>query len=76
MSDHNILKMLERGVKVTVNSDDPSYFGGYVAANYLALAESLPLDVQHLKQLASNSIEASFMSEVQKQEHLSSIAQL
>ena len=76
MGDHNILKMLERGVKVTVNSDDPSYFGGYVAANYLALAASLPLEVEHLKQLASNSIEASFMSEVQKQAHLRSIAQL
>jgi adenosine deaminase len=73
MSEHNILKMLERGVKVTVNSDDPSYFGGYVAANYLALVKSLPLNEQHLKQLASNSIEASFMGEEQKQEHLRSI---
>ncbi len=74
MSEHNLLKMLERGVKVTVNSDDPAYFGGYVAANYLALAESLPLTEQDLKQLASNSIEASFMGEQEKEIHLLKIA--
>lgn len=74
MSEHNIVKMLERGVKVTVNSDDPSYFGGYVAANYLALIESLPMTEQHLKQLAKNSIEASFMEENEKARHLGKIA--
>ena len=41
MSQHNILQMLEQGVKVTVNSDDPAYFGGYVTENFMALHESL-----------------------------------
>ncbi|OUS39831.1 adenosine deaminase, partial ['Osedax' symbiont bacterium Rs2_46_30_T18] len=61
MSEHTILQMLDRGVKVTVNSDDPAYFGGYLAANYLALAEHLPMSKVQLKQLARNSIEASFL---------------
>ncbi|EPJ48714.1 MAG: adenosine deaminase [Osedax symbiont Rs2] len=76
MSEHNILAMLDRGVKVMVNSDDPAYFGGYLAANYLALAEHLPMSKVQLKQLAQNSIEASFLSTAQKQPHLAKISQL
>ncbi len=76
MSEHTILKMLDRGVKVTVNSDDPAYFGGYLAANYLALAEHLPMSKVQLKQLARNSIEASFLPAAQKQRHLVKISQL
>lgn len=74
MADHNILQMLDRGVKVTVNSDDPAYFGGYVAANYLALADSLPMNQAQLKQLACNSIEASFLSAKDKAYYLAKIA--
>lgn len=74
MADHTLLEMLERGVKVTVNSDDPAYFGGYVAANFSALVADLPVTPKHLKQLAANSIEASFLSEKQKQLHLDNIA--
>jgi len=66
MSEHNILEMLEQGVKVTVNSDDPAYFGGYLAANYFALITALPFKHEHIKQLAINSIEASFLSEQDK----------
>ena len=76
MCEHNILQMLERGVKVMVNSDDPAYFGGYLVANYLALAEHLPMTEGQLKQLVSNSIEASFLSEPQKLQHLAKIAEL
>jgi len=76
MSEHTILQMLDRGVKVTVNSDDPAYFGGYLAANYLALAEHLPMSKVQLKQLARNSIEASFLPAAQKQRHLVKISQL
>lgn len=73
MSEHNILTLMERGVKVMVNSDDPAYFGGYVAANYLALAQSLQLNKTQLVQLAVNSIEASFLAPVQQQVYLDQI---
>ncbi|MCJ8338431.1 MAG: adenosine deaminase [Pseudomonadales bacterium] len=76
MSEHNILQMLDRGVKVMVNSDDPAYFGGYLLANYQALIEHLPMTETQLKQLAKNSIEASFMPDLEKQRHLLKISQL
>jgi len=50
-----------RGVLVTVNSDDPAYFGGYVLDNYLAIADALDLTREDLVVLARNSIEASFL---------------
>jgi adenosine deaminase len=53
-------------VMVTINSDDPAYFGGYVLDNYLAVAEGLGLDDEDLAALARNSIEASFMTDAEK----------
>lgn len=58
MAHHPLPVLLDAGVKVTVNSDDPAYFGGYVADNYLALADSLGLDLGNLAALASNSLDA------------------
>lgn len=55
--------MLEAALKVTINSDDPAYFGGYVGQNYLETAIALGLDRAQLKQLARNSLEASFVPE-------------
>ena len=66
MSEHNILQMLERGVCVTVNSDDPAYFGGYMTENFMALAESLALTKKQAKQLVENSINSSFISPERK----------
>ena len=66
MKDHNLKQLLDLGVKVTVNSDDPAYFGGYVLDNYLAAADSLDLTRHDLVHLARNSIEASFLSEADK----------
>lgn len=66
MSQHNILDMLERGVKVTVNSDDPAYFGGYMNANYHAVARSLNLSREQVLQLARNGIDACFLSDEDK----------
>jgi len=74
MEQHNILQMLDAGVCVTVNSDDPAYFGGYIGANFRALQQALNMTEQQLKMLAANSIEASFLSETSKQRHLASIA--
>ena len=68
MSQHNILEMLKKGVCVTVNSDDPAYFGGYMTENFDALARSLDLSKDQARQLVSNSIEASFADDARKQE--------
>lgn len=62
MSEHTILQMLQRGVCVTVNSDDPAYFGGYMTENFVALADSLSMTKAQAKQLVSNSIKGSFTS--------------
>jgi adenine deaminase len=58
MRDHNLKAMLDRGLKVTVNSDDPAYFGGYIEDNYVAAAEALGLTEEELAQIAKNSFEA------------------
>lgn len=67
MAQHNIRRLLQQGVHVTVNSDDPSYFGGYMNDNFIAITEALDLSNAELKQLAMNSFEASFMPETEKQ---------
>ena len=66
MSQHNILEMLDSGVCVTVNSDDPAYFGGYMTENFEALALALGMTGQQARQLVLNSIEASFADEARK----------
>ena len=66
LSDHNILEMLNQDVCVTVNSDDPAYFGGYINANFKGLAQELSMTLEQAKKLAKNSFEASFLSEAQK----------
>lgn len=58
MSQHTILKMLDRGLKVTVNSDDPAYFGGYVTENFMALHEGLGMTQTQAQRLAQNSLDA------------------
>jgi len=58
MAAHPLPALLDAGVKVTINSDDPAYFGGYVADNYLALAAGLGLGLGDLAALAANSIDA------------------
>lgn len=60
MRDHTLRTMLDRGLKVTINSDDPAYFGGYIGENYVAAAEALGLSEDELRTLARNSFEASF----------------
>jgi adenosine deaminase len=62
IEDHNLKRLMERGVRVTVNSDDPAYFGGYIADNYMAVAVGLGLTKPDLVRLARTSLEASFAS--------------
>jgi len=61
MANHNLKRLLDAGLVVTVNSDDPAYFGGYVGDNYLAVAESLRLQRSDLVKLARNSFQAAFL---------------
>lgn len=66
LEDHNLKRLLERGVRVTVNSDDPAYFGGYLTDNYLAVQRALDLGEPDLVALARNAIEASFLPDERK----------
>ena len=70
MALHPLRTMMERGLLVTVNSDDPAYFGGYVADNYLAVQRHLDLGRAALRQLAANSFEGSFLDAEAKRRHI------
>jgi adenosine deaminase len=61
LAKHNLKKLLNLGLCVTINSDDPSYFGGYIAENYQAAKEALNLTQKEIYQLAKNSFNASFL---------------
>ncbi|WP_313042890.1 adenosine deaminase [Acinetobacter sp.] len=76
MAEHNIRRLLQQGVHVTVNSDDPSYFGGYMNDNFIAITKALDLSNAELKQLAINSFEASFISVAEKQAWIKKIEAL
>jgi adenine deaminase len=69
-----VKQMLDLGLMVTINSDDPAYFGGYVGANYQAVAEALELSPDQIVRLAQNSFTGSFLSDAEKQLHLERIA--
>ena len=66
MKQHPIRKMLDLGLKATINSDDPAYFGGYINENYRAVTAALSLGWNHLVTVAHNSIEASFLEPAAK----------
>ncbi|MDE3722805.1 adenosine deaminase [Nocardiopsis sp. N85] len=68
LADHPLPALMDAGLLVTVNSDDPAYFGGYVDDNYRALARHLHLDPERLRTLARNSFEASFLPRGRKDE--------
>ncbi|MCH4008662.1 adenosine deaminase [Companilactobacillus sp.] len=68
-----ILDLLDEGVKVSINSDDPAYFGGYIADNYAALANEYKVTPQQLVTLAKNSFETAWISDKQKQFYLEDI---
>ncbi|WP_076585183.1 adenosine deaminase [Vibrio ostreicida] len=67
MADHNIVELLRLGVCVTINSDDPAYFGGYMTDNFVAVAQSHALENDELAQFTRNAIEASFINHNEKQ---------
>lgn len=73
LTAHPLKTMLDAGLVATVNSDDPSYFGGYVNANYQAVADALDLSRADLVTLARNSFTGSFLDEQAKAKHLAAI---
>jgi adenosine deaminase len=70
LRSHNLKQLLDRGLLVTVNSDDPAYFGGYIGDNFQASATALNLSREQLLGLARNSFVASFLPEAAKRAYL------
>jgi adenosine deaminase len=70
LKEHPLKKMMNMGLKVTVNSDDPAYFGGQINQNFIEIQEALNLSRQDICDLAVNSFRYSLMDEKQKELHL------
>lgn len=73
MADHPLPSMLEAGLKVSVHSDDPAYFGGYMDANFASLMQAFNFSTEQLAQLARNSFESSFIDDSAKRERLAEV---
>jgi adenosine deaminase len=73
LADHNLKQLLAAGLCVTVNSDDPAYFGGYIGENFLQTQKALNLDKAALHTLARNAFTASFLQQAEKQRHLADV---
>jgi adenosine deaminase len=73
MKQHNLLQLLEAGLCVTVNSDDPAYFGGYLNENFLALRQDLDLTREQALHLVKNGFKASFLSQAEAQRQLQAV---
>jgi adenosine deaminase len=73
MENHPLKKMMEKGLLVTINSDDPAYFGGYINENYLAMQEAFKLDKEDIYNIAKNSFEASFLDTSKKEEMIAKL---
>jgi adenine deaminase len=73
LAEHNLKSLLDRGLCVTVNSDDPAYFGGYVAENFRAARDALRLTRDDVVRLARNSFEASFLDPEEKRRRIAEL---
>lgn len=73
IADSPVKRMLDLGIRATVNSDDPAYFGGYVNANFRAIADALDLSREQLVQLAENSFTGSFLPQTDQEEHVAAV---
>ncbi len=73
LREHNLPLLLDRGLLVTINSDDPPYFGGYVEENFRGVVETFGLGMGDVAQLARNSFVASFLDDGTKQRHVAAI---
>ena len=73
LENHNLKKMLDRGLRVMVNSDDPAYFGGYLNKNLIETSKALNLELEDVKKLIVNSFKSSFLNEENKRDWLKKI---
>ena len=73
LKDHPMLQLMEAGLMVTINSDDPAYFGGYMNENYIQIAAALNLSKKQITDLAKNSFKASFLSDVEKEKLMNQV---
>ncbi len=73
LKDHPMLQLMEAGLMVTINSDDPAYFGGYMNENYIQIAAALNLSKKQITDLAKNSFKASFLSDVEKEKLINQV---
>ncbi|MBG6219323.1 MULTISPECIES: adenosine deaminase [unclassified Janthinobacterium] len=73
MHEHNLVQLLDAGLLVTVNSDDPAYFGGYMNDNFDAIFDALPLGLSHAQRLARNGFIAAFLPQAQKDAFLATV---
>ncbi len=76
IEDSPVATMLELGIRATVNSDDPAYFGGYVNANFKAIADGLDLEPAQIVQLAENSFAGSFLPDDVKARHIGAVREV
>ncbi|NND54959.1 MAG: adenosine deaminase [Gammaproteobacteria bacterium] len=73
LAEHNLAKLLDAGLCVTINSDDPAYFGGYIGENFVQTQKALALNAQQLKTLAENAFKASFLPADDIERHLADV---
>ncbi len=73
LEQHNLKQLLQRGLCVTINSDDPAYFGGYIGENFLRTQQALNLNDADIHALVRNAFTASFLSEADKQRHIAEV---
>ena len=73
LENHNLKKMLDKGLRVMVNSDDPAYFGGYLNKNLIETSKALNLKLEDVKKLIENSFKSSFLNEENKKDWLKKI---
>lgn len=73
LKNHPLKKMMDLGLKVTINSDDPAYFGGQVNKNYIEIQKALTLTKSEIYQLARNSFVYSFVNETKKHQYLNEL---
>ena len=75
LKNHNLKKMLKKGLRVMVNSDDPAYFGGYLNKNLIETSKALDLNINDIKTLILNSFKSSFLDDEKKNDWIKSINQ-
>ena len=73
LENHNLKKMLDKGLRVMVNSDDPAYFGGYLNKNLIETSKALNLKIEDVKKLIENSFKSSFLNDQDKKNWLKKI---